>query len=125
MDPNKVFFDTVGGFRKGEVYGLGKAGASLYYEKSSGRAGPSYSAISAKLDEMSARFEASERARVELELRAAERDRLRDEEQRRQAEYIEQMKAQMDAFMRQFGNPSSFPRCPDDRTDGSALLEHS
>ena len=109
-DPNQVFFDTVGGFKKGEVYGLGKDGSALYYEKRSRRhtASAKSPLVSAQLAEMSERLEASERARKEME-----------EKQKHQDEYLRQMKAQMDAIMRRFGGPSSFLGCPDDRTDGS------
>lgn len=111
-DPNQIFFDTVGGFRKGEVLGFGKEGASLYYERTSRRrhVGSSYSpSVSAQLERMSERLEESERARAEME-----------ERERRREEYLAQVKAQMDAFMRQFGDPSFIPRRPpDDPTDGS------
>lgn len=153
-DPNDVFFDTVGGYRKGEVHGFGRDGAFLYYEKSLRRHdGSGYSpSVSAQLTQMSeelvrARAELVERdrqrdeehrrlaeidrqreeERVKEHRRLSERERLREEEhrllvekQKQQEAYMEQMKAQMDAFMRLFGDPPPFPgRFPDDRTDGS------
>ena len=58
---------------------------------------------------MSQRLEESERARAEME----EREKKREE-------YLAQVKAQMDAFARRFGDPSFTPRGPpDDPTDGS------
>ena len=102
--PNQVFFDTVGGFRKGEVLGFGKEGASLYYERTSRRrhVGSSYSpSVSAQLEKMAERLEESERARAEME----EREKKREE-------YLAQVKAQMDAFARRFGDPSFTPRGP-------------
>ena len=136
-DPNEVFFETVGGFQKGEVHGFGRNGASLFYEKSSRRYGgsdfsPSVSAQLTQLTEELVRAKAElaerDRQRDEEQRRLAEQLSQRDEEQRRQAEkikqqdaYMVQMKAQMDAFMRQFGDPPPFPGrfSDDDRTDGS------
>ena len=116
-DPNQVFFDTVGGFRKGEVYGLGKFGSSLYYEKPSrGHAASANSPLlSAQLADMSERLEESEQ--LLMEERRARREM--EEKQKQQEEYLQQMKAQMDAIMRRFGGPSSFPGGPEDGTDGS------
>ena len=110
-DPNQVFFDTVGGFRKGEVLGFGKEGASLYYQRSSRRrhVGSSYSpSVSAQLEKMSERLEESECARAEME----EREKRREEREQQREEYLAQVKAQMDAFTRQFGDPSFAPPTP-------------
>ena len=65
---------------------------------------------------MAERLEESERSRAEME----EREKEREEREKKREEYLAQVKAQMDAFARRFGDPSFTPRGPpDDPTDGS------
>ena len=116
MDPNQVFFETVGGFQKGEVLGFGKEGSSLYYERTSRRrhVGSSFSpSVSAQLQKMVERLEESERARAE---------RKRAGGERKEAGGVPPRPGEgADGRLREEIRRSIFhsPRPPDDPTDGS------
>ncbi|KMT07255.1 hypothetical protein BVRB_6g148880 [Beta vulgaris subsp. vulgaris] len=108
-DPNQIFFQTVGGRKKGSVFGLGTSADELYFERSS-RCGHSSSSTCtpSMISQLSTRLEESERKRevMERERLKAERARLQKEEER-EAEFAE-MKRALERYVRMFSQCRGF-----------------
>ncbi|XP_057248485.1 uncharacterized protein LOC130590331 [Beta vulgaris subsp. vulgaris] len=123
--PNQIFFETVGGRKKGWVPGLGTS-ADLYFERSSRGGGSSsssctpsmYSQLSAKFEEERAEMQRErERMQKVIEEERIARQKEREEDRRVYDEYLTQMRATMETYsqmMSQCGGsfPPPGPRDP-------------
>ncbi|XP_056685680.1 uncharacterized protein [Spinacia oleracea] len=130
-DPNQIYFETVGGRKKGKVPGLG-SGAALYYEPSTRRGGSSsssytpsmYSQLSARLEETqqqlsqkSIEFETTKAEMIKaMDDERLQRQREREEERKeREQERLErqrdvaELKRTMESYERMFSQCSGFP----------------
>ncbi|KMT12291.1 hypothetical protein BVRB_5g102320 [Beta vulgaris subsp. vulgaris] len=127
--PNQIFFEIVGGRKKGWVPGLGTS-ADLYFERSSRGGGSSSSSCTpSMLSQLSARFEEEkaemqrerERMQKEIEEERIARQKEREEDRRVQDEYLAQMRATMETYsqmMSQCGGSFRFIGPPDPPTGG-------
>ncbi|KMT17405.1 hypothetical protein BVRB_2g038600 [Beta vulgaris subsp. vulgaris] len=105
--PNQIFFETVGGRKKGWVPGLGTS-ADLYFERSSRGGGSSSSSCTPSMfSQLSARFEEEraemqrerERMQKEREEERIARQKEREEDCRVHDEYLAQMRATMETYI--------------------------
>ncbi|KAL2942654.1 Argininosuccinate lyase [Bienertia sinuspersici] len=107
-DPNEVYFEAVGGRKKGLIPGLGSAG-DLYYEKPSSRADKAE----------------WERERLEVEKERYQKEQEQQEEVRKISEYLVEVQKTMQGYSQMFSQcggsfPFTHPRDPPDSTKGRA-----
>ncbi|XP_048498371.2 uncharacterized protein LOC104886459 [Beta vulgaris subsp. vulgaris] len=130
-DPNEVYFETVGGRKKGLIPGLGTSG-DLLYKKSSTRTSSSSSVYTpSMLSQLSTTVEqyqqqlADQVAEFQRQKNEWETYRLQTEKEREEAKkYMEEMKTTMEEYsqmMTQCGTfPFTQPRDPRDPSGGGS-----
>ncbi|KAL2938178.1 Argininosuccinate lyase [Bienertia sinuspersici] len=114
-DPNEVYFEAVGGRKKGLIPSLGSAG-DLYYEK------PSSRTDKAKWERQRAEWE---RERLQVEKERYQKEQAQQEEVRKISEYLVEMQKTMQGYSQMFSQcggsfPFTHPRDPPDSTRGGA-----